>query len=1547
MEDKRVADYYVLAGVPAKGKREHLDDSSGSSSPCQPPPPLDPITDITVIIRSEGETIPPSWYCIETTPSGFPADLNHGSFRSPSIFLCFRRGRDKPPLVDIGVLYEGKERVMADSEVVQTTLLGRPANVNNSGSRTFLTYRRAKENAPCNQLVVTDICVLLMNKGETPPHAFCLIRKNLNKGMVGSDVYICYKKSMNRPPLIRYQPSFLSRFPLKDYTNYSLPDSVPLFCMPMGGTIESWLKKSLHPRPVFSTFVLTSDSAIKVYGAAITFYETISSEEDVTDEEKLVLSFDPECNLLVAMKSLCILSRWPFFDTFERFLVFLYRSMLSSSTSPLNVPLERYISHFMLEVPFPSLQRPKILLQLTCTSDETIEISQPPEDLPLPLSGASFTQMLRNLGPENCMNVLVLALAEQKILLHSLRPDVLTGVAEAVTSIIFPFVWQCPYIPLCPLTFCEILHAPLPFITGVDSRYFDISLPPNDVVCVDLDTNSIYLSEAKRFLNSKALPKKAARVLRSTLETLFERLIRPQANGVYGTPSQSQSSPKFNEGIRRNEQLINLEIQAAFVKFMSSILKGFRSFLRPITRAPTVGWSDPGSLFDLEEFLTSRDRNHIKFYELLMRTQMFAHFIEQRSFVSDKETCLAFFDECLDKIESNPDFESSTETRLIDVDDYFSSPRTVFIPAPEPESPEAEFIYSKFPSFDSSKFQDHPHLHPTSELSSYSSKDNVSEYKTIRPLSPICRRTKQEVRIAQRIARRHAESPLSWAKCLVSYVYSLWFVELPSFAKKVDCGPSRPAILRMALNVLNRMQSLNLHPMDETCYRILLLLCGEYSHPVLAVKVLFEMKKYGVVPNAITYGYYNKAVLESQWPSGDSTAVLLWSKLRNVVIGVNAFKQHGQRRRKCKRSLSFSENDVFPTENGLTKQGNENNVTTDKVSDTCTEESDVKASGEEDMAAIVRTPPAFSGFEDLYTSAGVLITGAKKESSVHSSSHIVNKKKITRHSTESDAHADNEHSSHPKLSMRSYSFGSDAKIIQSLKEGPLKALKHELERNHQIVPEEDLKKSGTDEDVSGSVNSETKTTKTKPDLPQEETPSHPDKKSLTLPDSARKVHSVFKSNRSSSVDGWIRGQTSRFTGRPSVTGSMSPLKDALENLSLFSPDSKVASSIKSGWRYAAKLVESPTKKSSMSRSNTFDSTESREAMAQKPSLFHVKTGQEQNKADATPEKSCVPDQDGDTPTSMQTPSASPWTKGFSGKGYWNSTIKSAANSMASRISEIKSNLSTNSPARLTGTLSQWATLVAEKLPATPNFSVDDDDAESIDFENRRLSVTGYSEDDLGSERSREGSIARYNRSVSTSAAIFETMEKYFKERLEEKSKVIVLQVEMSSCCRCYNCFCLVFDEEIMEGWSADDSNLNTDCVHCESKFVPFLTITVTDVTSVSENEASESQEDKAFTVPYLSPLVLRKEMENVLEHEGDLCLLKTSFIDDHPIIFWNLVWYFERMNLPSHLPGLALGLISSLKVGQLLFHNRIITDSFFTGQNRLRLQKCSNYLHVG
>lgn len=170
---------------------------------------------------------------------------------------------------------------MANAEVVLKSAGGRVANVNNSSANTFLTYRRARVDMPCNELVVTDICVIIGSKGERPPHAFCIIGKSLNTALTGFDVYLCYKKSMYRPQHISYKPEILLRYPTIDHSDFplNLCSSVPLFCLPMGASLEAWPHiepnvKRHSPNPVFSTFVLTvNDGTYKVYGSALTFYE--------------------------------------------------------------------------------------------------------------------------------------------------------------------------------------------------------------------------------------------------------------------------------------------------------------------------------------------------------------------------------------------------------------------------------------------------------------------------------------------------------------------------------------------------------------------------------------------------------------------------------------------------------------------------------------------------------------------------------------------------------------------------------------------------------------------------------------------------------------------------------------------------------------------------------------------------------------------------------------------------------------------------------------------------------------------------------------------------------------------------------------------------------------------------------------------------------------------------------------------------------------------------------------------------------------------------
>lgn len=241
MEEPRVADYFVVAGLTANPKllQENIFNDSGHLRSIDA---LDPIVDIGVFFPSLGEKVPFGNQILERTPSNQYADLNFGSVRTPPCFIFYRRGVDKPPLVDIGVLYENAERIMPDAEIVTETPNGHVANINNSSAKTFLTYRRAKPEMPCNELVVSDLCVIIPSKGETPPHAFCQIHKTLNKGIVSNDVYLCYKKSMNRPTLISYQPEILHRYPANDHIDFPLNacPSVPLFCLPMGSTLECW-----------------------------------------------------------------------------------------------------------------------------------------------------------------------------------------------------------------------------------------------------------------------------------------------------------------------------------------------------------------------------------------------------------------------------------------------------------------------------------------------------------------------------------------------------------------------------------------------------------------------------------------------------------------------------------------------------------------------------------------------------------------------------------------------------------------------------------------------------------------------------------------------------------------------------------------------------------------------------------------------------------------------------------------------------------------------------------------------------------------------------------------------------------------------------------------------------------------------------------------------------------------------------------------------------------------------------------------------------------
>ncbi|XP_069026351.1 DENN domain-containing protein 4C isoform X1 [Embiotoca jacksoni] len=1758
IEDKghRVTDYFVVAGLTDKSTPLEQDLSETKSSG-----PKAPITDLAVINRSVGEAVPEGFTCIDSTYSGQPANLNHGSLKSPELFLCYKRARGKPPLIDIGVLYEGKERLIQGCEVIQATPYGRCANVNNSSAtsqRIFITFRRAPPVQPQNSLAVTDICVIVTSKGETPPHTFCKVDKNLNCGMWGSNVFLCYKKSVSASNSISYNAGLIFRYPEENYESFSLSESVPLFCLPMGAKIECWAPNTRDPLPVFSTFVLTTSSSEKVYGSAIQFYEPYSvdllNEKQkiqlgllTTVEKKMIPNRPVNTN-----KCICLLSRWPFFESFRKFLMFLYKLSVSG---PHPLPIEKHISHFMHSVSFPSPQRPRILVQLS--AHDTLILSQP-VCTPLPLSGADYGTLLMNLGSENCATVLHFVLLESKILLHSLRPAVLTGVAEAVVAMIFPFQWQCPYIPLCPLSLAGVLNAPCPFIVGVDSRYFDLYDPPPDVVCVDLDTNTIYLSDEKRHSNWKNLPKKPCKSLMNSLSNLHHQLATVSGPQTAQEGSAVDMTPiEADFTWHKKKTALEMEIQETFLRFMASILKGYRSYLKPITQAPSEKATAADSLYDLQGFLKSRDRAHQKFYSQLTKTQIFIRFIEECTFVSDKDTGLAFFDDCVEKLfpsdkvtdkGTKVEGESSEDTRLLELDESQKSEHTVFVMPPEPSAddgpdPAPRYTYKGFPRLQVNLFDRPRELRPA--ISTRAAGASPSSSPAL-----LAKRTKQEIKLAYKMAKHFYSHPPLWARCLFSHCYSMWFICLPA---AVVLAKSKSRAMQQAYNVLLKMRTTEVEVLDEVCHRVMMQLCGIWGLPVVAVRVLVEMKKAGVHPNAITYGYYNKAVLESPWPSRNRSGLFMWTKLRNVLRGVAQFKQ-ALNHTSPKKGSTLTPTASSVSGSTVTDADRLSHGSADSSSEVNGEEHNLFAPSR-DMGETAdshcstgrQSDQGYGSKDELHQELAEPSHTAVPSSDERSNAKAQRNGGDIAGSVDSGAVADlpspvDEPLPVPsivKLSTGSFDAGREAgagKLFRRLSKNDSVSLPDEdaslPPADVANQPQQQQQKSFTERSCSFSaetragmllekgvdhmasqmgadarilaaalsggqsppVNTASKALFTdleeEPEddpglmlkkLSEEEDPAAPEGMKGDEEGKGTEVNLETRERKYTETQEDESGVRGASLERADVQVGADPLSrlasQSEESASVTSqePPRSVPAVVS---RNLAEEIEmymslrSPlgAKSSSMelqqSQGDSTDAPQPKQSLERRCSLPVPQVKTPTSSPGDTPKRSpntITRSKTFAAKTKTKTPAsttANPGPRSSSLTALVKSSQGGSLGSVINSISGIKMDTLLSGPKIdvLKSSMKQAANVASKVWGAVASaYSYSDDEDEQaqgaggfparldehvlsahdlVESPERRvipgLVANGLNQSctSLGSSSGSSDTGRGTHQTHPTSGRTGRSPDSEQGSSHHASSSSIyqncALEVLMSSCSQCRSCEALVYDEEIMAGWTADDSNLNTNCPFCHTAFLPLLHIEFHDLRTISgfymnpsasgdsmhsnstqptasssadiktpdlisfpeeepretpdnrpgthkslipepvqsdplgllEHQAAGKQQrcsgtsltrsnsvggplqsldysqrpghgvsttslpcslqevsdgmgtkrpnPKPVSVPYLSPLVLRKELETLLENEGDRVIYTHKFLSQHPIIFWNLVWYFRRLDLPTHLPGLIL-----------------------------------------
>ncbi|KAL3670184.1 hypothetical protein V7S43_004499 [Phytophthora oleae] len=447
---------------------------------------------------------------------------------------------------------------------------------------------------------------------------------------------------------IRLEPEVVDILP----SSASIPEELSKFCFP-----DDIYLSTESFSPITFDIVLTDTKGVRSYGSCLQFCEEkhpmdvlslISATEkgrtvnlpswvslkDIQQGQTKWKCYAPKC--------LCVLSSFPLFHTFRKFLVYLYRLSLANTT----ISLESIVFNFLERTPLPTANSTQTVFNL---AETTCLLSGFPPTLPLfSPAEVDFTILFQCLSPDNILKVYGYLLTEKKVVLSSTNRPILTHVAETLRALLHPFECQQVYIPLLPLSLVEFICAPVPFFMGIRSDQRLERLLAEGVILVDLDNNDIRLPPNEEI---PILTDVKSRKLLHTLRKLSIWPATQRSRHSFGRsfgaderpmsasfdPSQP-SDAEITQAINRHEELTEkwTEIQTLFSSFAIRILKEVRKHCTKTPSTPGKKWTE-SVVFDEKGFLAMHPSLR-DFCTHLFQTQLFQRSIETIWGISDNSS---------------------------------------------------------------------------------------------------------------------------------------------------------------------------------------------------------------------------------------------------------------------------------------------------------------------------------------------------------------------------------------------------------------------------------------------------------------------------------------------------------------------------------------------------------------------------------------------------------------------------------------------------------------------------------------------------------------------------------------------------------------------------------------------------------------------------------------------------------------------------------------------------------------------------------------------
>lgn len=446
-----------------------------------------------------------------------------------------------------------------------------------------------------------------------------------------------------RPEDIILETQIIDKVPLQDHEGMNPPDQFSGFCFPTGIQF-----KTDPSKPIFFTFVLTDQYSTKYFAACLQFYEPagiqdlihlfVNSKES-TSSISLPMWFDTQKNekdpVVYQPKALCLLSHWPFFSAFREILTQLY-TLLYKDTE---VPIERYISNFMYEVPVPPPGQRSVQFSIL----NNITLKRPPENA-LPILDVPLRVLFTCLSHENVLALITSVLLEKKIVIYSSQISLLTIVTESIRALIFPFSLQCVYIPVLPDYLQELTAAPVPIILGMHTSVLNDRIYFEDFVHVKLETNEIYNCKVPKLPDARRKLLQALRTHANVYDSYHTALGTADSAFTGESPCfRSEDAVPLPPANEENSSFSTREVREAFLRFFVSVFGHYKSHLRLQSDAK----QDENSTIRSNRLLHSKSNNHNlvfdyegfiaevnggkEFVQQMTETQIFMRFIEERT----------------------------------------------------------------------------------------------------------------------------------------------------------------------------------------------------------------------------------------------------------------------------------------------------------------------------------------------------------------------------------------------------------------------------------------------------------------------------------------------------------------------------------------------------------------------------------------------------------------------------------------------------------------------------------------------------------------------------------------------------------------------------------------------------------------------------------------------------------------------------------------------------------------------------------------------------